>query len=1024
MELEFKSLDRSAAVVTDVDEDGTFEAIVAVTNIKDDVGDIIKAGAFTKSLKKRTPKGISAHDWKTPIARTIEIKELPPGDPWIKAHAPDIAAKGGGVLYVKGRYVLGTQAGSEARVLHQEFKEDLAWSIGYGVPAGAAKHVRGVRELKELDVHEYSQVIVGAMPLARGISVKSAVTDPAQLETKRHFSEAERDKAADSGAALPDGSFPIYNAEDLGNAISLAHNAKNVARAKRHIKKRAAALGLTGKLPDDWKSATPDELETKAGLTLKQRDGRFYMVPAGTEDDADLDEVAIETFDSEAAAVDALREELADERESRDDIDEDDPLGDEDAPPHAYEGDTKDVSTGSAPAATGRGFGQGPLGALHQFRPRTDDPRRCRFCDEGVDGGMHVELDAEEEKALLHPFIGDPDVDSCEACGQIKGYELFAIHSGLEVKARGGHDRNRGNAETLRRYWTVGAGGQRIRWGVPGDFMRCVTLVSKHMSRRRAKGYCALRHKETTGHWTGDRDNHGGKSLYLEGGLAPDGVTDDEYRDLVREQEEAEAAGGVFDPPMLEDPDEEKAFDAAIDGLEEKGLRVNGDESRLLRAAMRAEAAVLGINEFKARWGVDGDTMAPSTDDGGAMAHEEKGRNWDPKKHPRNPANGRFIEKLSAGRFGRIDIPEGPVGGPPLLGDPDVRKQIGYREGVAGGEIRAGDFIDDGPSLARVTRVDRTGGFGDEADVTFEGAEGPTTRRVSSVYPANIARPDDEDAVFNRQEWLAQNMPGPDNDVDGTPDGPDAEAAELSEAFDAFLDDPDAETYFALVQSASESQDPEVRRKLRAADDLANDEGWVLPDDYPGDGDGADPSGPRPPHVRETNFANDVLWDDAGDDVTSAEDDGGPTIWGKIPEIARHEDDLMSVARRNGGNVKPARAAAHIRMRAREEGGSRESAMRRVADAIEGRGKVGPTDIHWLKMDRWSKHQHSAYDAPLGIALADYIDYDTGGLDFTHLDELMLALPPVTGGGRASGFKDLQDLMDEQKSLEATLGDD
>lgn len=70
--------------------------------------------------------------------------------------------------------------------------------------------------------------------------------------------------------------------------------------------------------------------------------------------------------------------------------------------------------------------------------------------------------------------------------------------------AKGGLDRNRGNAEKLRRYWLYGRGALKIRWNTPGDWKRCFRQLAKYMGPR-AKGYCALRHKEATGMWTGDR---------------------------------------------------------------------------------------------------------------------------------------------------------------------------------------------------------------------------------------------------------------------------------------------------------------------------------------------------------------------------------------------------------------------------------------------------------------------------------------------------------------------------------------
>lgn len=58
----------------------------------------------------------------------------------------------------------------------------------------------------------------------------------------------------------------------------------------------------------------------------------------------------------------------------------------------------------------------------------------------------------------------------------------------------------RGNAATLRRYWTRGKGGAtKVRWGTHGDFNRCVRHLRKYI--RDPKGYCALRHKAALGIW-------------------------------------------------------------------------------------------------------------------------------------------------------------------------------------------------------------------------------------------------------------------------------------------------------------------------------------------------------------------------------------------------------------------------------------------------------------------------------------------------------------------------------------------
>jgi hypothetical protein len=76
----------------------------------------------------------------------------------------------------------------------------------------------------------------------------------------------------------------------------------------------------------------------------------------------------------------------------------------------------------------------------------------------------------------------------------------------------GGLDRNRGQAEKLRRYWLYGRGSLKIRWNTPGDWTRCYKNLAKYMGPR-AKGYCSLRHKEATGVWPGSKYNVGKRNI-------------------------------------------------------------------------------------------------------------------------------------------------------------------------------------------------------------------------------------------------------------------------------------------------------------------------------------------------------------------------------------------------------------------------------------------------------------------------------------------------------------------------------
>jgi hypothetical protein len=113
--------------------------------------------------------------------------------------------------------------------------------------------------------------------------------------------------------------------------------------------------------------------------------------------------------------------------------------------------------------------------------------------------------DIHSEEDDLYEGSWTPDLEIVDALEELAkcGDDEFQA-----LIAAGGLDRNRGNAEELRQYWTRGKGAAKIRWGTPGDWKRCVRHLSKYMGVR-AKGYCQLRHKDATGVYTGSRMNPG-----------------------------------------------------------------------------------------------------------------------------------------------------------------------------------------------------------------------------------------------------------------------------------------------------------------------------------------------------------------------------------------------------------------------------------------------------------------------------------------------------------------------------------
>ena len=175
-------IERKSYPVTEVktdDELGTICAVVSVFNNVDSGKEIVRQGFFQKSIERKLPKGVWAHDWKQPIAKTLEARELPPGDPMLP---PELMTLGG--TYIKGQFNLETQRGREA---YSDIKFGIIdeFSIGYSVIQESKDKATGARELIEGDWKEWSPVLVGMNDQTRLISIKQeeANSDPVIIKT-------------------------------------------------------------------------------------------------------------------------------------------------------------------------------------------------------------------------------------------------------------------------------------------------------------------------------------------------------------------------------------------------------------------------------------------------------------------------------------------------------------------------------------------------------------------------------------------------------------------------------------------------------------------------------------------------------------------------------------------------------------------------------------------------------------------------------------------------------------------------
>lgn len=157
-------------------EQGIVEAIVSVFNNVDSYGDRVRFGFFDESLRGKMPKGVWAHNWNIPVAKTLEARELMPGDPLLPESLKDL-----GGLYIKGKFNLNTQRGAEA---YSDIKEGIIdeFSIGYTV-VEEQYAPDGARELIKGKLYEWSPVLFGANSETAVISAKGLNDDVMHVGT-------------------------------------------------------------------------------------------------------------------------------------------------------------------------------------------------------------------------------------------------------------------------------------------------------------------------------------------------------------------------------------------------------------------------------------------------------------------------------------------------------------------------------------------------------------------------------------------------------------------------------------------------------------------------------------------------------------------------------------------------------------------------------------------------------------------------------------------------------------------------
>lgn len=174
-------------------EEGVFSGYGSTFGNLDLGGDIIRAGAFEKSLNEWGMKGempflLAFHDMSRPIGDWLEMREDEKG------------------LFVRGRlWVNGDRRIEDAVMAYNMLRGtgQKTLSIGYRVnDYEMQESVNGsIRVIKEIDLVEVSVVPIPMNPQAKITAVKSLTDDEGQLLSKREVEKALRDAGLSSRQA-------------------------------------------------------------------------------------------------------------------------------------------------------------------------------------------------------------------------------------------------------------------------------------------------------------------------------------------------------------------------------------------------------------------------------------------------------------------------------------------------------------------------------------------------------------------------------------------------------------------------------------------------------------------------------------------------------------------------------------------------------------------------------------------------------------------------------------------------------
>ena len=194
----------------DADDDGTFEGYASIFNNQDLGNDVIRKGAFLKTLGERNPKSIKLlyqHKSDELIGVVDSLTEDSKG------------------LYLKGRLAMGTQKGREVFELMKMGALD-SMSIGYRLSPDGYKYddKKKRRIIKEVDLMEVSLVTFPMNPKAKVTKVKLAEMSEREIEKYLRDVGVTSIPVAKQTAMILHKSYHVVDQRDVVDSIKALTN--------------------------------------------------------------------------------------------------------------------------------------------------------------------------------------------------------------------------------------------------------------------------------------------------------------------------------------------------------------------------------------------------------------------------------------------------------------------------------------------------------------------------------------------------------------------------------------------------------------------------------------------------------------------------------------------------------------------------------------------------------------------------------------------------------------------------------